>query len=302
VPSRRAGLPPHPLPHTETVVWPGMTSVYATLPPHAGESRTGPGQIGVAFSRHADVAWRSHGRTTRTSYAGGSVVCSGDDAIVWSDVREPTEALEIYPAADLLRGLGAEVDQTPWPVERVVVGSSDPVVLGIASVLRRTHTAGTYLSETAASTLAHRLVRHVLSRYAAAPSSAGGPGELSLAAVNRVAELVDADLGSALTLDRLSAVAHLSPYHFARSFAATTGLSPHRFVTSRRVDRARELLRSTRLPVEQVSSAVGIENVSHFRRVFRAHVGVGPAAYRTATQTDAARRAASSVSARSPVS
>ena len=105
---------------------------------------------------------------------------------------------------------------------------------------------------------------------------------LSGASLVRVHDLVESELAGELTLKRLSAEVHLSPFHFARCFTATVGMPPHRFVTSRRIDRARHLLRSTPWPVERVAGTVGFGNLSHFRRVFRDQVGSTPAAYRAA--------------------
>jgi AraC family transcriptional regulator len=105
-----------------------------------------------------------------------------------------------------------------------------------------------------------------------------GPGTLDARSVDRVAEYVDSALAGPLDLGRLAGVAALSPFHFARAFKGSTGLTPHEFVTSRRMDRARGLLRSE--PVEAVAGAVGFSNLSHFRRVFRRHTGLPPSAYR----------------------
>ena len=77
-------------------------------------------------------------------------------------------------------------------------------------------------------------------------------------------------------------MAALSPFHFARAFKAATGLTPHEFVTGRRMDRARWLLRSQ--PVEAVAAAVGFGNLSHFRRLFRRHHGGPPSGLRETPQ------------------
>jgi AraC family transcriptional regulator len=223
----------------------------------------------VAFSGHRGLPWESGGRTVTGDIAPGSAIVTGADGIRWLRVREPTEALEIYPAPTLL-------GSSTGPAEPVV-GARDGVVLGIGSVLRRAHVTDAYLPDVAASTLAHRLAAHLLTRYHGVPVPVG-PGTLDPRAVDRVAEYVDSALAGPITLDRLAAVAVLSPYHFARAFKGTTGLTPHGFVTSRRMDRARRLLRTE--PVETVGRKVGFSNLSHFRRVFRRHTGLPPSAYR----------------------
>lgn len=245
--------------------WPGMRSEHAWLPPHEEPSRTGPWQVGVSFSAHPGVPWESGGRAGVADIRPGSAVVTGAAGVDWLRVREPTEALEVYPAPELLRAVGGLPDPRP------VLGAADGVVLGIGSVLRRAHATGGQLGDVAASTLAHRLARHLATRYGGLPEEAPGPGTLPARTVDRVAAYVDSGLATTLTLDRLAAVAALSPYHFARAFKGTTGLTPHGFVTSRRMDRARQLLRHQ--PVDAVARAVGFSNVSHFRRVFRRHTG-----------------------------
>ena len=250
-----------------------MRSEYAWLPAHDDPTVTGPYQVGIAFSGHRRLPWESGGRPVVGDIRPGSAVVTATEGVTWLRVTEPTEALEIYPDPALLRALAGG----PVAIQRPVVGAADGVVLGIGSVLRRVHALDTHLSDVAASTLAHRLAAHLLTRYGDVPLPPG-PGTLDACAVDRVAAYVDSAPAGPLTLDRLAAVAALSPYHFARSFKASTGLTPHEFVTCRRMDRARRLLRSE--PVEAVAGAVGFSNLSHFRRVFRRHTGLPPSAYR----------------------
>lgn len=251
-----------------------MRSEYAWLPAHEDPTVTGPYQVGVAFSGHSRLPWESGGRSTVGDIRPVSAIVTGGDGVTWLRVVEPTEALEIYPDPELLRALAGG----PVTVERPVVGAADGIVLGIGSVLRRAHATDAYLGDVAASTLAHRLAAHLLTRYHDV-SVPAGPGRLDARSVDRVAAYVDSELAGPLSLDRLAAVAGLSPYHFARAFKGATGLTPHEFVTCRRMDRARRLLRSE--PVETAAGAVGFGNLSHFRRVFRRHTGLPPSAYRS---------------------
>ncbi|RIQ13738.1 AraC family transcriptional regulator [Jiangella rhizosphaerae] len=125
--------------------------------------------------------------------------------------------------------------------------------------------------------LAHRLAEHVVGHYAGiAPRRRAPAGRLHRVLLDRVADVVEARLGDPLTVDDLAAAAALSPFHFARAFKASTGLAPHEYVTSRRMERAKSLLLTSRLSVPEVAYAVGLSNVSHFRRMFRRHTGFLP--------------------------
>jgi AraC family transcriptional regulator len=244
--------------------WPGMRSEYSWLPARDGATRTEPDQVGVSFSNHRAAVYETGARTVEGDIAGGTVFVTGREPIVWHRVRELTEAVEIYPDRALLGAVELEP----------VTAARDGTVLAIASLLRRVHVAGATLSDIAASTLAHRLVTHLLGEYGGVRQPA--TGRLDRVTVDRVAEFVDASLGETVTLDALAAVAGLSTFHFARAFKAATGLAPHQFVTARRMDRALRLLVATPASVPEVAYAVGLSNVSHFRRMFNAHIGVLP--------------------------
>jgi AraC family transcriptional regulator len=82
----------------------------------------------------------------------------------------------------------------------------------------------------------------------------------------------------------LAAVAHLSPYHFARQFRAATGLPPHQFVIARRVERAKQLLQGGDFTLAQVAARAGFSNQSVFTQHFKRLVGVTPGRFRTPTR------------------
>jgi AraC-like DNA-binding protein len=112
---------------------------------------------------------------------------------------------------------------------------------------------------------------------ALAPVS-GLPG----AALRRVVEHVEANLHRDPRLAELSALAHMSAFHFARLFKRSSGLSPHRFVVARRIDHAKELLAAGGVSIATISRIVGFRTPSHFTTVFRRSAGVTPSAYRSA--------------------
>lgn len=269
--------------------WPGMRSEYSWLPAGGDGTRTEPHQIGVSFSAHRGAVFESGGRVRSADIAAGSVIVTGAEPLTWLRVPEATEALEIYPEVGVFspggsvppdphgsRGGSVPPDPHGWGVESAAV-VRDGTLLAIASVLKRVHAAGTDLSDVAASTLAYRLADHLSRRYGGERRDDARPrGALDQASVDRVAEYVDANLSGPLTLDQLAAVVMLSPYHFARLFRRTTGLAPHQFVTSRRVDRATRLLVGSGTSVVDIAAAVGMPNTSHFRRVFRRHTGLLP--------------------------
>jgi len=79
----------------------------------------------------------------------------------------------------------------------------------------------------------------------------------------------------------LSALVHMSPYHFARLFKRSTGVPPHRFLVRRRIDAARALLAAQTAPIAEIAQLVGFRTPSHFTTTFRRVTGMTPSAYRS---------------------
>jgi AraC-like DNA-binding protein len=90
------------------------------------------------------------------------------------------------------------------------------------------------------------------------------------------------DRGYALPLDvpALARVAHVSEAHFTRTFGATFGETPHRYLQRRRVERAMFLLRETDRSVTDICFTVGFSSPGTFSRTFRDIVGRSPRTYR----------------------
>ncbi|HQH06722.1 MAG TPA: helix-turn-helix domain-containing protein, partial [Phycicoccus sp.] len=74
---------------------------------------------------------------------------------------------------------------------------------------------------------------------------------------------------------------HLSARTFARRFVAETGTTPHQWLTEQRVVRARELLESSDLGIEQVATRSGFGSAALLRHHFQQGTGVSPTAYRS---------------------
>jgi AraC family transcriptional regulator len=137
---------------------------------------------------------------------------------------------------------------------------------------------GPLLIESLANILSVRLIRHITGRYRL---PASGDGVLSRRSLHNVIEYIMENLGGNPTLDQMAAVAHLSPYHFARQFKAATGLAPHQYLISRRIERAQHLLRTDDdLGLAEVALRVGFSDQSKFSFHFKRLVGLTPRQFR----------------------
>jgi AraC family transcriptional regulator len=105
--------------------------------------------------------------------------------------------------------------------------------------------------------------------------------ELPACRLRRVTQYIQENLQRELRLAELSALVHMSPYHFARLFRRSIGMPPHKFVVRCRIDAARTLLAARRSPIAEIAQLVGFRTQSHFTTTFRRVIGLTPSAYRS---------------------
>lgn len=131
------------------------------------------------------------------------------------------------------------------------------------------------------STASVLLMTYLVQQYStvswALPQVRGG---LAPAVLKRVEAFIAEHHGSALTLADLAAEAALSDYHFARMFRHSTGLSPHQYVMIKRMERAEQLLRYSRMSLTDIACECGFSSLSHFSHRFRSRTGQSPSAWR----------------------
>jgi AraC-like DNA-binding protein len=96
----------------------------------------------------------------------------------------------------------------------------------------------------------------------------------------RARDAMDRTYAEPLDIPTLARIAHVSEAHFIRTFRATFGEPPHRYLQRRRVERAMWLLRATDASVTEICLDVGFTSLGTFSRTFRAIVGETPSAYR----------------------
>jgi AraC family transcriptional regulator len=137
---------------------------------------------------------------------------------------------------------------------------------------------GNLAAESLANVLAIHLIRHI---QAPPWPARGRDGALPRGRLRAVVEYIEEHLDAGPSLEQISAVARLSPYHFARQFKAAIGLPPHQYVIVRRIERAKQLLQAeTDLSLAEVATRAGFSDQSQFSHHFKRIVGVTPGQFR----------------------
>jgi AraC-like DNA-binding protein len=96
----------------------------------------------------------------------------------------------------------------------------------------------------------------------------------------RARDLADRRYAERLDVSDLARAARLSPAHFSREFARAFGETPHRYLLTRRLERAAALLRTTDRSVADICMTVGLRSVGSFTTSFGRMFGLSPTAYR----------------------
>jgi AraC family transcriptional regulator len=175
--------------------------------------------------------------------------------------------------------------------------STDPAITNIAGVLSREVVRSEQGSKLYAESLANILAVHLLRHYAVCADGRdlqscsisehadADPAETQSNQPRAVAEalqFIHANYANDLSLNEIAKAVNLSPFHVARLFKHSLGVSPHQYLIQLRVNSARSLLSagSGERSLAEIASAVGFADQSHLTRHFKRIVGVTPSQFR----------------------
>lgn len=159
------------------------------------------------------------------------------------------------------------------PVGTLAPGSDTVALLKKLLILYDGHT--TFADDISASALLTQLLAQCTRAAAVQPAANVLPP-----AVLKVQEYILEHYEERITLNLLAKRFFISKYHLQRLFKKYAGQSPNEYLSSLRVNHAKELLRATDLPVSVIAERVGMENVSYFISVFHKQENVTPQKYR----------------------
>jgi AraC family transcriptional regulator len=257
---------------------------FAGLPDYVEAPEIGHHYISVTLGDPFEVEGiLSGGRIGGAVQPGQVIIMAAHQQNVWR-WSAPTEEAHIFLDPVLLERVAEETGfGRPELVNRCA--AVDEPVRAIVSALASELDGGEdsssrLMAETGAQYLAHHLLRRHCTRASADPRSYG----LSPARVRKLERFAADRLGTSIGLAELSAVAGLSPFHFARSFKRATGETPHGWLTRKRMERARELLTNSPASILDIAGQVGFESQSHFGQVFRKWAGKTPREVRQSTR------------------
>jgi AraC family transcriptional regulator len=222
------------------------------------------------------------GRLVHTEgYAQGGVSVVDLESEPSAEISCPFDCLQVYVPRTALDEMADEmgvrrVSTLAWPR-----GNQDPVMANLAKALepalaKPTATETLFVDYIIMALQAH--IAHVYGGMRATPSLARGG--LAPWQERRAKEFIDARLDGDLSIAELAEACELSRSHFSRAFKQSFGVTPHRWLTQRRVELAKARMIETKAPLSQIALDCGFSDQSHFTRVFSTVVNMSPALWR----------------------
>ena len=207
----------------------------------------------------------------------------GEASTEWHHAGNP-EILQVYLRQSIFESAVSESFGGDGSTAQLVprLGVADPLLeqlcIAIAAALRDgTADDGLYI-DSIAQMIAVHLARNHSSRSKPSRLPLGKP--IAGWRMRRVLEFIEENLDGDLSLEAMANEVGLSPLYLARAFKSAIGQSPHQYVLTRRIERAKDLLRNTDMLIVDVALSSGFSSQSHLSHWFLRQLGVSPAVYR----------------------
>ena len=156
------------------------------------------------------------------------------------------------------------------------------LAMSLLQELNETNLADRFYADSLAIGLAVQLVR----RYSSLPQVHFGPGGMAPHKLRKAIGIIEHHLADEeegkVALRIVARQVGMSYFHFSRVFKQSMGMSPTNYIAERRIERAKELLNETELPISEIALRSGFSSQSHFHTAFRKLAGTTPRVFRAA--------------------
>jgi AraC family transcriptional regulator len=228
-----------------------------------------------------DFEWWSGGKNAIEHTRPGSMILippGTSDRLRWSG---PSERLIVSVRESDLAHLANDLGAPRTPEFKTNWSLRDPSTQYLVTEMGSETRSGFPLGSLYADLLAIGLQTQLLKSHSLDPVKTPPPkGGLSLPKLKRAMEYINANLTKDMRLESIAGELDLSASHFAHEFRSSTGKTPYQYLLDQRIERAKDLLKRTKSPVQYISGLAGFRSPVNFVRSFRQRVGLTPEAWR----------------------
>ena len=199
---------------------------------------------------------------------------------VETDTRVVCFGVDFKVLDQLSRRSTSPITADPSSMDAKNLFFTDGTVHGLASSARSVLQNPTPSSALFLEQVTCAVAAHLLLRLGAAHGRMAGAGGLAPWQLAKVKKLVRENLGRTLQAQELAGTCALSLSHFSRAFRCSTGTSPHAWLISQRLMRAKHLMLTSEAQLAEIALECGFADQSHFTRVFTREEGASPGSWR----------------------
>lgn len=224
------------------------------------------------------------GRSARVKpYQTGALSILDMECMPCANLASDYECIQFYFSRGALNEMSELEGRAPLGAFPIINGGDDPVLAHWGQLACMALTAQGPATAIFIESMLYGIHKHLRKQYYGevdATKNIERPALLAQWQLRRVTEFVEVNLESGISLATLAKLCNLSASYFSKAFKATTGVSPHRWVVDRRIERAKSLLMNPVLSLAEVAVRCGFYDQSHLSREFRRSTGKGPAAWK----------------------
>jgi AraC-like DNA-binding protein len=215
---------------------------------------------------------------TKGSFAEGTMVLGQPGDIFDGEMRNRVDVLLVLMEPKFVVNQIESVGLGSNGVElRNLPPRQDIGLLDATRRLTRAFDQGLDGNELYCDILIEAIVMRIIAMHATAQSDKLPYREmLSPGRLRMIIDFIEENLSDPLRLADLASTATLSRAHFARAFCEATGLSPHRYVLQRRLEKAHALLRKSALPLREIAVCCGFSDAAHLSKAYKRNFGTRP--------------------------
>ena len=224
---------------------------------------------------------RLNGRLQCSGFSAGDICLTPAKIPVSVGIQAPCEIIGLYIEPAFLTQLTAEVADSDCIELIPQFKLNDPLIYQIAIALKAQIRSSGEWQRLYIESMATAVSTHLLQQYSTRkPNVKTYPAGLSKTRLRQVTDYIHERSDQNLSLLEMAQEVQMSSYYFSHLFKQSTGLSPHQYLISCRIQQAKQMLMTTALSIAEIAAQVGFVDQSHLARHFKRQFGVPPSQFR----------------------